>query len=72
MDVFVFEPTVVGKTNVTLLQSSLSPHSMLINERLSQQETEFYTKESTIATLQHWIGGKENNGNIKVDFLELQ
>ena len=37
-------------------------NSMLINERLTQWETEFF------ATLQHWIGGKEDNKNIKVDF----
>ena len=35
---------------------------MLINERLMQPETEFF------ATLQHGIGGKEDNKNIKVDF----
>ena len=62
-----FEPTVVGKTHASAIPSLPS-----FNERLSQQETDFFTKESTIATLQHWIGGKENNGNIKVYFLELQ
>ena len=44
---------------------------MLINERLTQQETTFSTKEPTIATRQHWIGGKEGKGNIKLDFLVL-
>ena len=40
-------------------------NSMLINERLTQRETEFF------ATLQHSIGGQEDNKNIKVDFLVL-
>ena len=31
----------------------LSPHLVLINERLTQRENGFFTKESTIATLQH-------------------
>ena len=65
MDVFFFfEPTIVAKTNVTVLQSPFPffLHWMLINERLKQRETKFF------ATLQHWIGGKEDNKNIKVDF----
>ena len=45
--------TIEDKTNVTLLQSPLSSHSMLINEGLTQLETGFFTKEPTIATLQH-------------------
>ena len=39
-------------TNVTLLQSPISLHSMFINERLTQRETGFFIKEPTIATLQ--------------------
>ena len=42
----------VDKTNVTLLQSPLSRHSRLIDERLTQRETEFSAKKPTIATLQ--------------------
>ena len=38
---------------------------MLINERLTQRETEFF------ATLQHRIGGSEDNKNIKVDFFAV-
>ena len=56
-----FEPTIVAKTNVTLLQSPLSLHLMVIYERLTQRGTEFF------ATLQHWIWDKEDNKNIKVD-----
>ena len=63
--------TIEDKTNVTLLQSPLSSHSMLINEGLTQLETGFFAKEPTIATLQHWIGGEGSNGNITVDFLVL-
>ena len=58
-----FEPTVVAKMNVTLLQSPLSLYLMLIYERLTQQGTNVF------ATLQHRIEGKEDNKNIKVDFL---
>ena len=43
----------MDKTNETLLQSLLFPHSMLINERLTHQETGFSTEEETAATLQH-------------------
>ena len=43
----------------------LSLHSMLINERMTQRKTEFS------ATLQAWIEGKEDNKNIKADFLVL-
>ena len=46
--------TIEDKTNVTLLQSPLSSHSMLINEGLTQLETGFFTKEPTIATLNRW------------------
>lgn len=35
---------------------------------MTQKETEFSTKEPTIATLQNLNGHKEDNGNIKVDF----
>ena len=42
----------VDKTNVTLLQSPLSRHSRLIDERLTQRETGFSAKKPTIATLQ--------------------
>ena len=40
--------------------------SMLINERMTQRETEFS------ATLQHWIGGKEDNKNVNVDFFGVR
>ena len=42
-------------------------HKMSKNKawRLKQRETEFF------ATLQHSIGDKEDNNNIKVDFLVL-
>ena len=60
-----FEPAIVAKTNVTLLQSPLPLHFMLIYERLTQRGTGFF------ATLQHRIGAKEDNKNIKVDFLVL-
>ena len=43
----------MDKTNVALLKSPLTSHSMLINERLMQRETGFSTKQPTIATLQH-------------------
>ena len=42
---------IVDKTNVKPLQSPLSSHSMLINERLTRWETEFSTKKPTIFTL---------------------
>ena len=61
----------MDKTNVALLKFPLTSHSMLINEWLMQRETGFSTKQPTIATLQHWIGGKGGNGNIKVNFLVL-
>ena len=70
LDFFNFQ-AIVDKTNVMLLQSPLSPHSMLISERLTQRETEFSTKEPTVATLPHGIGGKVGIGNIKVDFFVL-
>ena len=38
---------------------------------MTQQYTGFSTKEPTIATLQHWIGEKGENGDIKVDLLVL-
>ena len=61
-----FEPTIVIKTNETVLQSpSLFIQWMLINEKLTQRDTEFF------ATLQHWTGSKEVNKNIKADFLVL-
>ena len=60
-----FEPTIVAKRNVTLLQSLLSLHLMLIYERLTQRGIEFF------AILQHFIVGKEDNKNIEVDFLVL-
>ena len=60
-----FEPTIVAKRNVTLLQSLLSLHLMLIYERLTQRGIEFF------AILQHLIVGKEDNKNIEVDFLVL-
>ena len=55
----------MAKTNVALLQSPLSLHLMLIYEQLTQQGTKFF------ATQQHWVGGKEDNKNIKVDFFVL-
>ena len=60
--------TIVDKINVTLLQSPISPHSMLINEWLRQQVAKFSTKAPTTTNLQHWIGGKGGNGNIKSKF----
>ena len=45
--------TIVEKAYVTLLQSPLPPHLMLINGRLRQGETEFPIKKSTNANLQH-------------------
>ena len=56
-----FETTIVAETNITLLQSPLSLHLMLIYERLTQRRTNFF------ATLQHSIVGKEGNKNIRVD-----
>ena len=50
--------TIVDKTNVTLLQSPLSPQSMLINERLRQREGECSAKAPTTRNLQHWNWGK--------------
>ena len=61
----LFEPTIVAKMNVTLLQSPLSLYLMLTYERLMQQGTKFF------ATLQHGIEEKEDNKNIKVDFFVL-
>ena len=46
----------MDKTNVTLLQSPLSRHSRLIDERLTQRETGFSAKKPTIATLQRRTG----------------
>ena len=63
--VLFFELTVMAKTNVTLLQSTLFLHLMLIYEGLTQRGIKFF------ATLQHWTQGKEDNKNIKVDFLML-
>ena len=60
--------TIVDKTNVTLLQSPLSPHSMLINERLTQRETGFSTKEPTITTLQNLNWGKRGQWKYKSRF----
>ena len=45
--------TIVDKINVTLLQSPLFPHSMLINECLKQQEAEFSAKAPATTNLQH-------------------
>ena len=50
--------TIVDKTNLTPLQCSLSPHSLLINEWLRQRKAELSTKAPTIANLQHWNEGK--------------
>ena len=48
MDALFFEPTIVAKTNVTLMESCpLSLHLMLIFERMTQRGTKFF------ATLQH-------------------
>ena len=44
-----FEPTVVAKANLTLLQSPLSLHLMLMYERLTQRGTE----GDFFATLEH-------------------
>ena len=63
--------TIVDKINVTLQQSPLSPHSMLINEWLRQREAEFSAKAPTTTNLQHWIGGKGGNGNIKCRFFAV-
>ena len=62
-----FETLIVAKKNVMLLESPLplSLHLMLIYERLTQQKTEFF------ATLQHLVGVKEDNKNVKKDFLVL-
>ena len=51
--------TIADKTILTPLQSPLSPHSMLINER--------FTKKLAMQEMQD----KESNENIKVDFLVL-
>ena len=67
----IYEAAIVDKTDLKLLKSPLSPHSMLINERLTQRENRFSTKQRTIATLEHCNWGKWGNGNIKVDFLVL-
>ena len=55
-----FKPTVVAKTNVTVLQSFLPSFNV---DQWTTDAARFF------ATLQHWIGGKEDNKNIKVDFL---
>ena len=62
-----FEPLIVAKKNVMLLESllPLSLHLMLIYERLMQRKTEFF------ATLQHLVGVKEDNKNVKKCFLVL-
>ena len=60
--------TIVDKINVTLHQSLLSSHSMLINKWLRQREAEFSSKAPTTTNLQYWIGGKGGNGNIKSRF----
>ena len=65
LEISFFEPIIVAKTNATLLQSPLSLHIILIFERLMHWGTKFF------ATLQDWIGGKDDNKNIKVDFLVL-
>ena len=39
---FFAEPTIVAKTNVTILQSPLSIHLMLLYERPTQRRTEFF------------------------------
>ena len=62
---FFFETTFVAKTNVNASTIPSLLHLMLIYEQLTQRGTKFF------ATLQHWIGGKEDNKNIKVDFLVL-
>ena len=41
------------EVNVIVLQSPLSPHSMLTDERLKQRETEFSIQAETIAN-QHY------------------
>ena len=65
LDFFNFQ-AIVDKTNVMLLQSPLSPHSVLISERLTQRETEFSTKEPTVATLRNW--GKSGHWKYKSRF----
>ena len=62
-----FEPLIVAKKNVMLLESPLplSLHLMLIYERLMQRKTEFF------AALQHLVGVKEDNKNVKKCFLVL-
>ena len=62
-----FEPTIVAKTNVTLPQSPpLSLHLMLIYERLTQRVTEYLL----LCNIELGVK-KDNNKNIKVDFLVL-
>ena len=58
-----FEPTIVAKTNVMVLQSpSTFIQWTTVNDWMTDEwDTELF------ATLQHWIGGKEDNKNIKVD-----
>ena len=60
--------TIVDKINVTLLQSPLCSNSMLINEWMRQREAEYFAKAPTTTNLQHLIGGKGGNGNIKSRF----
>ena len=67
MNFFNFQ-TIVENINVTLLESLLSPYSMLINDWLRQQEAEFSIKAPTTTNLQHWIGRERGNGNIKSRF----
>ena len=52
-----------NECNAPAIRFSL--YLMLINERVTQRETEVF------ATLQHWIWGKEDNKNIKADILVL-
>ena len=59
---------IVDKINVTLLQTPLCPHLMLISEWLRQREAKFSAKAPTTTNLQHWIGEKRGNGNIKSRF----
>ena len=65
MDAFVFWTHNRDENDCALLQSPLSLYLMLIFEQLTQRKISFF------ANLQHWIEGKEDNKNIKVDFLVL-
>ena len=58
-----FEPTIVAKTNVTVLQS---PSTFIQRTTVNDWTADEWDTE-LFATLQHWIGGKEDNKNIKVD-----